>query len=325
MKKYIYTKNLLKVIFITLVIPFYCTNINAQRCLSNNANGSATKMSLNTSRANKISSNAIIVINIYFNVLNANYSSNVTEQECKDALVRLNGHYSSANIAFRFNGYRNYYNNPSATINNQVELINTRNINTNTTNLQVFLVNNITIGTITGVLGWAELPGDYIVLDKTALDTFVFAHEIGHNLNLLHTFHGQAACEFNPSIPAEAANGFNCDTAGDLVCDTPADPCMNQATVNAACNFTGSTAFNPDTRNIMSYTRLECGSDFTQGQANRLRESLVLLNELQAIQTPARNLAKYLDIDRDRSNYSRFSIGGGCFSISYLETKTFKF
>lgn len=65
-----------------------------------------------------------------------------------------------------------------------------------------------------------------IYLVKGAALSSVLTHEMGHELNLLHTFE----CSFNPfgSPPvnlscAENPNGSNSVTAGDKIADTPAD------------------------------------------------------------------------------------------------------
>jgi hypothetical protein len=66
--------------------------------------------------------------------------------------------------------------------------------------------------------GYAYYPWYYLLqtafLNGNCLGN-VFAHEIGHNFGLLHT---------HQTPPAELVSGTNCATAGDEVCDTPADP-----------------------------------------------------------------------------------------------------
>ncbi len=85
-----------------------------------------------------------------------------------------------------------------------------------------------------------------------------FAHEIGHYFDLLHTHetaHGD-----------ELVDGSNCDEAGDLLCDTPADPKLgdHNVTPHPDCVYTGTATddnddpYNPDTHQLMSYSRKMC-------------------------------------------------------------------
>jgi hypothetical protein len=99
-----------------------------------------------------------------------------------------------------------------------------------------------------------------------------FAHEVGHYLDLYHTH--ETAMGF------ECPSGNNCETAGDLLCDTPADPDQSlwgwkwwtpcgyfePAPTPAVCDM---TAYNPPTRNLMSYARASCVSEFTSQQIAR--------------------------------------------------------
>lgn len=308
---------------LTLAFIFFINTISAQYCASSEVTGNTSKRSKTSSLTAKINGEDAIVINLVFNVLNSGSTSTVTEAECLTTLATLNDRFKDSDIAFRFNGYRNYYNNSASTINSDAEFDGLDNINTTTTSLRVYLVDGFAGSFSTGVIGKAELPGTFMAIRKDSRDTFVLAHEIGHNLNLFHTFHG-ASCEPDSDIPAELANGNNCATAGDLICDTPADPCMNQGTVNNACAYTGGGGFNPDTSNYMSYTELFCGTNFSDGQTTRMRDALVLLDELQSIQTNASNLARPT-IRSTRNNYTRTPIGGGCFEIQYFETLTLTF
>lgn len=101
-----------------------------------------------------------------------------------------------------------------------------------------------------------------------------FAHELGHFLDLLHTH--------DSSLGVECADGRNCQTAGDLVCDTPADPnlygrtspnCRYQGPQNGGC--AGDAPYAPMVENIMSYARSSCRDTFTPGQIERMRAALV--------------------------------------------------
>ncbi|MCD8566524.1 MAG: hypothetical protein LRY36_01130 [Alphaproteobacteria bacterium] len=64
-------------------------------------------------------------------------------------------------------------------------------------------------------------------------NNMTFRHEMGHYLNLPHTFYGwegenppsigQNAPSSIGGVPVERADGSNCANSGDGFCDTPAD------------------------------------------------------------------------------------------------------
>ncbi|MCC6662083.1 MAG: hypothetical protein IT437_14500 [Phycisphaerales bacterium] len=94
-----------------------------------------------------------------------------------------------------------------------------------------------------------------------------FPHEIGHYFDLFHTH------ETGMGGP-ECTNGSNCATAGDLVCDTPADPNVlgqvsNCLWVGSASPPCGGLPYNPPVRNFMSYSDKECRDHYTPGQNAR--------------------------------------------------------
>ncbi|NUQ64838.1 MAG: hypothetical protein HUU20_20435, partial [Pirellulales bacterium] len=72
-----------------------------------------------------------------------------------------------------------------------------------------------------GACGNADLGGignptsSGILIRKDCVNARTFAHEMGHFFSLQHTFEGNGT---------ELVNGTNCTTAGDGLCDTPADP-----------------------------------------------------------------------------------------------------
>ena len=83
---------------------------------------------------------------------------------------------------------------------------------------------------------------------------FTGVHEIGHHLSLYHTF----------SITTSCTSETNCETQGDLVCDTPST-LANQA----GCN--SPTCEGALMENFMDYTPESCKESFTVGQAERMR------------------------------------------------------
>lgn len=95
-------------------------------------------------------------------------------------------------------------------------------------------------------------------------------HETGHFFGLYHT-HQNAG---NPTL-GECANGSNCATTGDQVCDTPADPDLSLSALSCVYNGSGGNdpcgqPYNPDPSNFMSYSPYGCQTKFTSGQYNRI-------------------------------------------------------
>lgn len=114
--------------------------------------------------------------------------------------------------------------------------------------------------------GYAYFPGgpDFIIISKSSLSSI--SHEVGHFFGLYHTF--------ETSMGNELANESNCATAGDLICDTPADP---NGVAGADCQLANYSMdangdwYVPQTGNIMSYySGCDCG--FTTMQYNKMAE-----------------------------------------------------
>jgi hypothetical protein len=114
------------------------------------------------------------------------------------------------------------------------------------------------------------------------------SHEMAHCLGLYHTHQGSPNDPFTSSeFCEELVNQSNCITCGDYVCDTPADPYMNYNMVAPDCEWLGSytdpngAPSNPDERNIMAYTHLDCMQYFTKGQGERMRQMIAFSSILQ--------------------------------------------
>ncbi len=110
-----------------------------------------------------------------------------------------------------------------------------------------------------------------IVILKSCVtpDSKTIPHEMGHYFGLLHTFEGSGD---------ELVDGSNCDTFGDIVCDTPSDPFVvgddvaDYVDVMEGCRFISNKRdangefYRPDVGNIMSYYPNACRCGFTYGQ-----------------------------------------------------------
>ncbi|MCB9332598.1 MAG: T9SS type A sorting domain-containing protein [Lewinellaceae bacterium] len=128
---------------------------------------------------------------------------------------------------------------------------------------------------------------DVIVLAAGEVNYSTLPHEFGHYFGLLHTHGNIPSCPSTPGTD-ELVERCNCTTAGDRVCDTPADPGLSYGSAcgsslvqyngNGQCQYIGPPSihdangvpFNPDLDNIMSYGIEACKTQFTEGQKARM-------------------------------------------------------
>lgn len=149
--------------------------------------------------------------------------------------------------------------------------------------LNIYFVNRITRSNSAGnydVCGYAYYPAsqtngeNFAIVDKDCgLETFI--HEVGHNLGLYHT-HETA---FGTENVARSGSQKNCTTAGDRMCNTPADPNLYGYAVNySTCQYTGgqrdryNVPYAPATNNYMSYVWHKCQSKFMREQKLKAHE-----------------------------------------------------
>ncbi|MBU6153375.1 MAG: hypothetical protein KGP28_03640 [Bdellovibrionales bacterium] len=126
-----------------------------------------------------------------------------------------------------------------------------------------------------GIQGYAYFPFnsaiDGIVILHSATGTLgtvksytnhgkTLSHEMGHYLNLYHTFNATSSCTSETS----------CSAGGDRVCDTPATP-LGGSCSSPQCSGTQQV------ENYMDYTSQSCQDMFTQGQKDRMRSALDVL------------------------------------------------
>jgi hypothetical protein len=159
-----------------------------------------------------------------------------------------------------------------------------------TTAMNMFFVNAFSDPSLGG---YAYFPNNtvsstrsFILTSPTStendLGNRLIPHEMGHNFNLFHTFQGSTGS--TPELVTRGV-GANCTSAGDFLCDTPADPYGRTGaslTFVAGCPAYKGTAtdptgmtYSPSISNIMSYY-FPCTHDFTQGQQDRLQAGLAL-------------------------------------------------
>ncbi len=193
------------------------------------------------------------------------------------AIDDMNAIYQKSNISFYIYNEVNFinddafYNYDASEESSLGDKYNVANV------INVYFANTVT-SRGNNLCGYAYFPGgpDMVLMaNGCATNGSTLPHELGHYFALYHT-HGKS----NSTQTDEFVDGSNCSTAGDEVCDTPADPQLGGSNVDNNCIYTGTdtdskgAAFTPDTRNLMSYSLKSCRNIFSQGQYDRISATL---------------------------------------------------
>jgi Secretion system C-terminal sorting domain/Pregnancy-associated plasma protein-A len=148
--------------------------------------------------------------------------------------------------------------------------------------INVYFFNSVkTGGHGTDVGGYAYFPdtafytNNVFMVNGQSNDNITLPHEMGHYLQLAHTFDGSADAEptnreyvtRNKKETKHNRKSANCATNGDLICDTPADPYDRIKSFFKGCTYdvpatkTGDInddVYTPQMNNIMAY--FQCGT-----------------------------------------------------------------
>jgi len=210
-------------------------------------------------------------------VRRTNGSDGLAESDLNDAITHMNTFYATAGMEFFLCDGINYIDNDAYYIfdnsNNSGAEANLTGANNVNGLINIYFVSSITTSSGGGAAGYAYYPGgpDVIMMTNSATtNQSTLIHEVGHFFNLIHT-HGPS----NSTLTTELVDGSNCDTDGDLICDTPADPNLS-GLVDANCSYNGfqkdanNAFFTPDTSNILSYSRWSCRNTLTTQQYARI-------------------------------------------------------
>ncbi|MGB0176241.1 MAG: choice-of-anchor J domain-containing protein, partial [Owenweeksia sp.] len=140
--------------------------------------------------------------------------------------------------------------------------------------INIFVFKSIKSGS-SSICGYAKFPNGGVNDNRVVIQTScsqngsTTAHELGHYFSIFHTHQGGN----------ELVNGSNCTYAGDLFCDTPADPNIS-GLVNSSCVYTGTATdangdpYAPNPNNIMSYSLKSCRTYWSPEQQNAIVASL---------------------------------------------------
>ncbi|MTE27774.1 T9SS type A sorting domain-containing protein [Winogradskyella ouciana] len=200
----------------------------------------------------------------------------LTPTELDDAMAIMNTFYANAGLEFFLCEGINYINNDTYYDFETFEedaLTSGNNVNGV---INIYFANSIVSSSSGGGLcGYAYYPGGpetILMANSCTTNGSTLSHEMGHFFGLRHT-HGNSNV-YNST--EELVDGSNCETTGDLICDTPADPKLGNNNVNAACEFFdfaqdgNGEYYQADPLNVMSYSRKVCRTLFSAQQYARI-------------------------------------------------------
>jgi len=204
----------------------------------------------------------------------SNGTGGLSEATLNAAIATMNTIYQPTNLQFYLCSGVHYVDNDNL-YNCDVDVDNSLLVLNNVNDaVNIYFAGTLTAGN-TGLNGIASFPSGNAAANRILLYNGVvgngqtLAHEMGHYWNLYHTHETAVGTEL-----VTRSAGANCGTAGDLVCDTPADPCCYfynpfNCTYNGTVVDVSGATYTPLVTNLMSYYG-DCRTQFTTGQQNRI-------------------------------------------------------
>lgn len=212
-------------------------------------------------------------------IRNSKDLSTLSIEQVQKAFDDLNKHFINIYIRFCPLGDYNYIDNDKLYIvekNKEDAALNSFDVS-NVINL--YIVESIKDGT-TKFCGLTHYPSgfdkniDRVFISKDCLNDGVsLTRQLGHYFTLFPT------AGILTSETKEWVDQGNCKIEGDRICDTPADPGLELATVNERCEYIGKKQdqsgkrrfYKPNTNNLMADNpRLYCCNEFSEEQYKRM-------------------------------------------------------
>ena len=156
----------------------------------------------------------------------------------------------------------------------------------------------------------------------------IITHEFGHYFGLLHTYQDSNHEDFTKRELVTRGVGANCNTAGDMLCDTPADPfdripsifsldCTEKIPAEIT-DFNGEN-YLPPVDNFMSYHQ-KCGFKFTPMQFQKMESGLNIRLSPLAEYKITKNVSNFLSVTNlDKNVYCK----GENIIVNYQKTGSF--
>lgn len=202
-------------------------------------------------------------------------SNDISPLAIEEAIDKANTIYSNAGIVFFLCGSPRYISGEAVYNFSSGDDLNRGNHMPNTIN--IFIVEDLQVSISLGLCGYARFPfwtganNRYIMMNRPCWDdSSTLMHELGHFYGLFHTHE-------TITWGLEFVDGSNCEDAGDLICDTPADPNLALPNLMSGCTYIGQATdphgdlYVPPVSNIMSYAAQRCTRFFTEEQYGIIR------------------------------------------------------
>jgi PKD repeat protein len=207
-------------------------------------------------------------------IRSSNGNGGLGVSDLNEAIADLNAVYSNAYLEFYLSDDINYIDNDNLCHFNKTREAALVSSYYTPGVLNIYFFDSVENEADINICGYTNNIGklDVIVLQNSCVtNSSTLSHEVGHFFSLVHTQGPQTT-----GLTTELVNGSNCDTDGDGICDTPADPTLSNLNVDNSCNYIGNERdangqrFSPDTKNIMSYSLKRCRSHFSEKQFGRI-------------------------------------------------------
>lgn len=218
-------------------------------------------------------------IPVKVHIVKSSNSESASIDDVKIAFDKLNKHFIQIYIQFVPLGDYNYVSNDKYYNFNKEDESALCSNNDLKGVINLYIVGSISDGPLK-FCGYTYYPEDIekntdrVFLANDCLsDGVSLARQMGHYFTLFSTS-GLKVSETN-----EWVNGENCETEGDLICDTPADPGLELSSVDERCGYIGKRQdrsgrkrfYKPDTKNLMSDNpRLYCCDHFSEQQYQKM-------------------------------------------------------
>lgn len=251
-----------KISILLSIFTLITYSVDAQNC--GTTENSIPQHFPNTVRG--LSNDFPMCINIKFHIVNeTNGTGGFDSSNILQLVSDLNNEFNPHNIFIRNSGIDYINDTKYYHIDDDNEFDELVQINYASNAINFYLVKSAPYaGRADGILSNSLVTVNGFALSATS------AHEVGHCLNLWHTFQGTSAGS-TQGCP-ENIDGSNCSVCGDYVCDTPAD-----------ANTGNNGGYMPDLNNIMSY--YSSRNQFTDGQGYRMRAAILNSTILQPIRS----------------------------------------